>query len=283
MANLFTVWENDPVIVEFLGFQLRYYGLCWALGIAAAMFVLRKVFEKEKLSTELLSSLFFYILIGVFVGARLGHCLFYTPLYYLSHPVEMLLPVSKNEFGAYYFSGYSGLASHGGAIGIVITALIFAKRKKQNLWDVFDKLALVAPLTGFFIRMGNFFNSEIIGKPTNFVFGIVFKSVDNAPRHPAQLYEAFSYLLIFIFLLYVYFRIKNKYKSGFTFGITILLIFFARFIIEYCKEVQEPFENHLKEILFVDMGQLLSLPFIIAGIIIIVLRNKISPNEKNKT
>lgn len=277
--NLSIVWNNDPIFLELGSFQLRHYGLCWAIGIAAGWLVLKSIYKKEKLSEDLLGSLFLYIMFGVIIGARLGHCLFYDPSYYLSHPLEMLLPISKDALGNYHLTGYAGLASHGGAIGIVISILLYSKKKKVDLWDILDKLALVAPLTGFFIRVGNFFNSEIIGQPTGAPWGIVFKKIDNIARHPAQLYEAFIYLIIFLVLYRFYFKIKDKYQSGVIFGISIFFIFLSRFLIEYFKEVQEPFEVYMRETFFIDMGQLLSFPFIIAGLIIIFNRTHSKINK----
>lgn len=265
-------WGIDPVFIEFHDFQIRYYGLFWALGIAAGFLVLKQIYTKEGKSTKQLESLSIYVISGVIIGARLGHCLFYDPVYFITHPLEMILPISKDLVGNYSITGYAGLASHGGAIGIIVSILLYSYYKKQNLWDILDKLALIAPLTGFFIRLGNFFNSEIIGAPTSMPWSVIFIKVDDLPRHPAQLYEASVYLLLFFILYFSYFRIKKNYANGLMFGISILTIFLSRFIIENYKEVQESFELSMKENLSMNMGQLLSLPFIIIGAIIIINR-----------
>jgi len=268
MGLLNIVWDIDPVIFSIGGLSIRYYSCCWALGIGLALCVLSLVYKKEKINPDLLGSLFIYVVLGVFIGARLGHCLFYDPVYYLSNPLEMLLPIAKDAGGSYTFVGYAGLASHGGVIGIIIAIFIYCRRHRCNVWDILDKLGLVGPLTGAFIRFGNFFNSEIIGTPTDQPWGIIFKQIDGLPRHPSQLYEALSYLVIFAIVSYIYLKRRDKHQYGIVFGTTIALVFIARFAIEYTKELQAVFEEGL---LF-DMGQILSIPFIVVGIVIVILK-----------
>ena len=274
MSLLNIVWDIDPVLFNLGPLSIRFYSCCWALGIGSALFVLSKVYKREKLNPDLLGSLFIYVVLGVFIGARLGHCLFYDPVYYLTHPAEMLLPIAKNAAGNYIFVGYAGLASHGGVLGIIIAIFIYCKKYRCYVWDILDKLGLVGPLAGAFIRFGNFFNSEIIGTPTDMPWAIVFKQVDNLPRHPSQLYEAFGYLLIFALVCFIYFKRRDKHQYGIIFGITMALVFIARFLIEYTKEVQSDFEEGL----LLDMGQILSVPFIIIGLVIVVL--KFRPKNK---
>lgn len=224
----------------------------------------------------MLESLVIYVFLGVFLGARLGHCLFYDFQYFASHPLEIISPFSINNRGEWKFTGYAGLASHGGIIGIIIATALYCRKKKVSIWDILDKLALIGPLAGAFIRLGNFFNSEIIGNETDVPWAIIFKRVDDMPRHPSQLYEAIAYLLIFLLVFYVYTQKRNKHAKGLVFGITITSVFISRFLIEFTKIIQSPFEEKLP----IDMGQILSIPFIIIGLIIIYLRyNKPCPRE----
>lgn len=262
------IWDIDPEIFKIGAISIRYYSLCWLSAFIVGVFVLRKVYIKEKLDSKLLDSLVIYIFLGVLIGARLGHCLFYDFDYYVSHPLEMILPFGKDQLGNWSIKGYAGLASHGGIAGIIIAIFIYCWKNKVLVWDILDKLALVGPLGGACIRVGNFFNSEIIGKPTDSPIGIVFKQVDNLPRHPSQLYEAFSYILIFILVYYIYTRKRKKHSPGFVFGVTITFVFISRFLIEFSKIVQSPFEENLP----IDMGQILSLPFIIIGVSILLVR-----------
>ncbi len=227
-----------------------------------SFFVLRWIYKKENLPTENLERLTTYGVIGILVGARLGHCLFYEPAYYLSHPLEMLLPISFDSDGGITFVGYQGLASHGGALGLLIALYVYAKKTGQSMINTIDLIAVVTGLAGGFIRLANFINSEIIGLPTEKPWGIIFSRVDNIPRHPAQLYEAISYFMIFALMLFLYKTRRDKLKNGFLFGLVLVLIFSARFMIEFVKENQTGFEDGM----IFNMGQLLSLPYILVGI-----------------
>lgn len=217
------------------------------------------IFKRENKSEHDLNDLVWYMILGTVLGARLGHCLFYNPDYYLSHPLE-ILQIWKG-----------GLASHGAGIGIITALMLYTRKKKEIsfLW-IMDRVVITVALSGFFIRLGNLFNSEIIGKPTNGNWGFIFVSVDNIPRHPAQLYEAIAYLLIFIFLLSFYFRVKGKFKNGLLFGLFLISIFGFRFFVEFFKENQSLFEQKL----FLNMGQLLSIPFVIMGIYFLFRKDK---------
>ena len=276
MNILNIIWDIDPVLFKLGPLQLRYYSICWMLAFACGFLLMKSIYQKENIPIEKLVCLFMYIFFGTFIGARLGHCLFYDPLYFLTHPLDMLLPFGKDEYGNVAFTGYAGLASHGGAIGIIIAIAIYAYRYKGGVWNILDKLAVVAPLSGMFIRLGNFFNSEIIGYPTNMQWGIIFGRIDDLPRHPAQLYEAIAYLAIFGILYYLYTRKGKRFQSGFIFGLALTLIFSFRFFVEFYKEIQEDFESGM----LLDMGQYLSIPFFIAGIIIILFKYK---NRKEHT
>lgn len=263
-------WNIDPIIFSLGSLGIRYYSLCWLIGFALGYYFIKKVFIKEKLDTELLWPLLYYTAIGALIGARLGHCIFYDWAYFSKHIIEIFLPIQITAHGI-KFIGYTGLASHGGAIGVIIALILFSKKHKIPFLNLLDKIAFVTPIAGAFIRIGNFFNSEIIGGPANVAWAVIFQRVDSTPRHPAQLYEAFAYFIIFGILYYSYYKSTIR-KKGFIFGLSISLIFIVRFLIEFYKEVQEPFELKMREAIYLDMGQLLSLPFIILGIYFIISR-----------
>ncbi len=255
-------WNPDPEIVNLFGFSLRYYSLFFAGGLILCIYLLGRIYKREGIPSEYLEKLSIYGIVGIVVGARLGHCLFYEPAYYLSHPLEMLLPISFSVDGGVAFTGFRGLASHGGALGLMIAIFFYSRRTKQSMLDTIDLIAIVAALACGFIRIGNFMNAEIIGTPTTKPWGIVFERVDNLPRHPAQLYEALAYLIIFTIMMVLYQRKRAWLKNGFAFGLVLVLCFTARFIIEFVKENQVPFEAGMA----LNMGQLLSLPYIAAGL-----------------
>jgi prolipoprotein diacylglyceryl transferase len=255
-------WDLDPEIINILGISLRYYGLFFVSGLILCIYILGWIFKKEKIPSEYLEKLSIYGLIGILVGARLGHCLFYQPSYYFSHPLEMILPIIFLPTGGIKFIGFQGLASHGGGLGLIIALIFYARKTKQSIINTIDLIAIVTALGGGFIRLANFMNSEIIGTQTSKPWGIIFERVDNVPRHPAQLYEAISYFLIFGLMIILYKTNRDKLRNGFFFGLVLVLIFTARFFIEFVKERQVAFEENLK----LDMGQLLSIPYILIGI-----------------
>lgn len=265
----FIHWNLDPVLIHIGNFGLRYYSLCWVLGFIFGYLLVRKIFIKEKLETKLVDALFIYVFLGALIGARLGHCLFYDWKYFSHHILEIFLPISFTPSGV-KFTGYAGLASHGGAIGVILAVLLYNRKYHIPILSILDKLAFATPVFGALIRIGNFFNSEIIGAPTNVSWAVVFDRVDAIPRHPSQLYEALAYLITFVVLCFAYrYKYKHGIRDGLIFGLCITLIFIARFFIEYCKEVQEPFEIGLRESVGMDMGQILSIPFILAGLFFI--------------
>ncbi len=190
-------WNPNPEIINIFGFSLRYYGLLFVGGLIASIYLLGLIFKKENIPSENLEKLATYGIIGILIGARLGHCLFYEPSYYLSHPMEMILPFSFPAEGGIEFTGYQGLASHGGVLGVLIALYIYSRKTKHSMIDTLDLIAVVAGISLGAIRLGNFMNSEIIGMPTSKAWGVIFEQVDHVPRHPAQLYEAISYFLIF--------------------------------------------------------------------------------------
>ena len=267
--------------------HLRWYSMCWLVGLVGAYLVVRWLYKDQKVKDELFDPLFIYCFIGILAGARLGHCLFYEPDYYLTsfqHFAEMLLPMKKGYDG-WHFTGYAGLASHGGTLGLMIALWLYCRHTKMNLWHVLDNIAIATGITACFIRLGNLMNSEIIGTPTTVPWAFIFQQVDQQPRHPGQLYEAIAYALLFIImvLMYRYFKgdketrrqgdketrrqedkeTRRQVGSGFYFGFCLFYIFTFRFFIEYTKADQVNFESGM---LF-NMGQLLSVPFVILGIV----------------
>ncbi len=263
-------WNPDPEIVRLFGtFSLRYYSLLFVGGLILGYQVVKRIYAKEGFPPEHLEKLAMYIFIATVVGARLGHCLFYEPEYYLSRPLEMLLPI-RIEDGRIAFTGFQGLASHGGILAVFIAIWIFCKKYKENMFAVLDKVSIGGALAGGFIRLGNFMNSEILGKATNGDWGFIFSRVDNIPRHPAQLYESIAYFIIFIILLMLHKKRRTKHSDGWLFGLFFTLLFLARFIIEFFKINQVSFEDGMA----LNMGQLLSIPFIIFGLTVMFLKTK---------
>lgn len=263
-------WNVDPVIFMITdSFPLKYYGALFACGLLLGYYIVRSIYKKENLSLDNLDSLLVYVIVGTILGARLGHCFFYEPSYFLKHPIEILLPIQKIA-GVYKFVGYQGLASHGGTIGVLIAIILYCRKFNVKFLWLLDRMSVGVPVTGAFIRFGNFMNSEIYGKPTNGNWGVVFQRDDMIPRHPTQLYEAFAYFLIFGVLLYMYKSEKIRNASGLIFGCFLTLLFLARFIIEFFKENQESFENNM----LINMGQILSIPFILIGLALIIWKSK---------
>jgi len=258
----YITWNPDPEIVNIFGISIRYYGLLFVGGLILCIYILGWIFKREKIQPENLEKLSIYGMIGILAGARLGHCLFYEPSYYLSHPLEMILPITFPPDGGIKFIGYQGLASHGGVSGLLIALYFYSRKTKHSMLDTLDLIAVVAGLSFGFIRLGNFMNSEIIGIPTTNPWGVIFERVDNVPRHPAQLYEAISYFIIFTVMMVLYKKMRDRLKNGFFFGLATVLCFTARFIIEFIKENQVGFEDGMT----FNMGQLLSLPYIVVGI-----------------
>ena len=246
-------------------FGVRWYSMCWLVGLLLGYLLMKKLYKDEKIPDEKFDPLFIYIFVSVLVGARLGHCLFYQPDYFLSsgkHFVEMFLPIHFMADGSWKFTGYEGLASHGGVIGMIIAIFIYSYRNKINAWIVFDNMGICSCITATFIRLGNLMNSEIIGKVTDVPWAFIFEKVDQYPRHPGQLYEAISYAIFFFIIYTLYKKHPNKVGSGFYVGLCLTLVFAARFFIEFTKDIQEPFEAGLP----LDMGQILSIPLIVIGI-----------------
>jgi prolipoprotein diacylglyceryl transferase len=246
--------------------------LCWLIGLALAYMVVKRLYKEQKIKDELFDPLFIYCFLGILIGARLGHCIFYQPDYFLTSAkgfVEMLLPIHFLADGGWKFTGYEGLASHGGTLGLMIALWLYVKKSKLSIWRVLDNIAIATGITACFIRLGNLMNSEIIGKITDVPWAFIFERVDTMPRHPGQLYEAIAYAILFGIMWTIYkkrstFNVQRStfnVGSGWYFGFCLTYIFTFRFFIEYTKEIQEAFEASLP----IDMGQILSIPFIILG------------------
>ena len=265
-ANLsYILWNPDDTALRIGSFAMHWYSLCWLIGLVLAYLIVRRLYKEQKIKDELFDPLFLYCFIGTLVGARLGHCLFYQPDVYLSswkHFVEMFLPIEFTGNSDWHFTGYRGLASHGGTFGLMIALWLYVRRTKLNIWRVLDNIAIATPATAFFIRIGNLMNSEIIGKPTDVPWAFIFEQVDMLPRHPGQLYEALAYAVLMFIGWRLYRSHPQRVGTGFFFGLCLTYIFTARFLIEFTKEIQEPFEAALP----INMGQILSLPFIAIGI-----------------
>ncbi len=260
-------WNPSPEIFTIPGIDwpVRWYGLLWASALLASHFFMNRIFKAEGRTNKQLDTLTLYIILGVILGARFGHCLFYGPLWdvfdaqgtlieegYLSHPLNMLK----------IYEG--GLASHGGAIGIIVGAILYCRKEKENLLWLFDKLSVVVPLAAMLIRMGNLMNSEIIGKESNLPFAFIFVQIDSIPRHPAQLYEAIFCFFLFLLMYWLWKNKRDNFGSGFMLGLLCVTLFTERFFDEFLKENQAAFENSLT----LNMGQILSIPFVLFGIYI---------------
>ena len=259
------LWNPSDTALSFGPFTIHWYSLCWLIGLALAYLIVQRLYREQKVKEGLFDPLFVYCFIGILVGARLGHCLFYQPDIFLSswhHFVEIFIPIEFLSDGSWHFTGYRGLASHGGTLGLMIALWAYVRKTGMNLWQVLDNIAIATPVTACFIRLGNLMNSEIIGKVTDVPWAFVFERVDAMPRHPGQLYEAIAYAILFFIGWRFYRRMPQRVGTGYFFGLCLAYIFTARFFIEFTKEVQEAFEASLP----LDMGQLLSLPFIVLGV-----------------
>ncbi len=264
------VWNPSTSPISVFGFEIRYYSLCWIIGLVIGYLIMQQLYKRQKASEQQFEPLFIYCFIGILAGARLGHCLFYEPQQYLTSIqgfIEMFLPLQFTPgTWDWHFTGYQGLASHGGTIGLFIALWLYSKKYKLSFSWVLDNIAITTPVVAGMIRLGNFMNSEIIGRATNAPWGVIFAQVDNTPRHPAQLYEAIAYFTIFIVGLILYKKMPQKVGSLFYFGYCLATIFTFRFFVEFFKEVQVEFEQGMT----LDMGQWLSIPFIIIGISCII-------------
>lgn len=253
----YIIWDIDPDIFTFpiINHPLRWYGLFFAFAFLISQQIMYFIYKKEGRTTAEVDKLTIYMIVATIVGARLGHVLFYNPTYYLQNPLKIIM------------TWEGGLASHGGVIGILIALYLFARKTNVSYLWALDRISIVAALTFCMIRLGNLMNSEMIGTPTNLPWGFIFTNKDNIPRHPAQLYEAIHYFISFIILFCVWYRQKDRMKNGFLFSWSLIILFSLRFVDEFFKINQEQFEDGM----ILNMGQILSIPFILAGIVILIL------------
>lgn len=268
-------WEPSETIFKIGDFGIHYYSLMFVLAFTIGYYLMKRMFNKEKISEEFIEPLLVYVVFSTLIGARLGEVFFYNWDYYSNHLIEILLPIREKENGGflfgllnnYEFIGFRGLASHGASIGIILGLYIYQRKYnyKPLLW-LLDRLSIPVSLGAFLVRIGNFFNSEIVGKYTGNNFGVIFiNRGETLPRHPTQLYESFGYLILFLILNYFYKNRENN--NGYLFGIFLSTMFTIRFIVEFLKESQGGFESKLT--LF-STGQWLSIPMILSGLFIII-------------
>nr|WP_295927574.1 prolipoprotein diacylglyceryl transferase [uncultured Dyadobacter sp.] len=259
----YIIWNVRPEVFPFLDLP-RWYGVFWGAGILVSITIAASIFKTENRPAGEMDQLTIFLIVGTLLGARLGHILFYAPGHYWQHPIE-ILPVSLTP--AFHFTGLAGLASHGGGIGIIIAACIYARRNGLDALWLLDRIAIVVPLCGAFIRLGNLMNSEMIGIPSTMPWAFVFTDVDRIPRHPAQLYEAIYCGLLFVLLYSLWRGKRTQWPNGMLFGLMLTILFSLRFVDEYFKINQESFENSM----ILNMGQLLSIPFITVGVATMIL------------
>lgn len=281
MLSLFINWNANPEIFTIPGIDwpVRWYGLSWALAFIGSHFFMNRIYRTEGRTDKQLDTLTLYIVLATVLGARLGHCLFYDYAYYSKHPLEILK----------VWEG--GLASHGGAIGILTGMWLYCRKTKESWLWLFDRLVVVVPLASMCIRFGNLMNSEIVGKTTNVAWGFKFFNNDEDKinlithhipipvRHATQLYEALFYLVLFVLFYWLWKNKRNAVGKGFMFGLFCILMFSFRFLMEFMKENQSEFENALP----INMGQILSIPFIILGIIMVARSSKLKNNNLQTT
>ncbi len=308
MFFLGITWNPDDTIFKLGVLQIKYYNMMWIVAFAVGWFIMKRIFQSEKKSLQKLDSLFIYTVIATMLGARLGHVFFYDWSYYKNHLIEILLPIRESADGAlfgfidgYEFTGFTGLASHGAAIGIIIGMWLLTRKYKdlKMLW-ILDRIVIPVSIGAFFVRLGNFFNSEINGKIVNKDFFLAtrfvrdsddmpagralaltgektvnaaYKALEEQPkyaevlnsipfRHPAQLYEGICYIVVFAVLYYLYWKTPKKNQPGFLFGLFLILLWTVRFFVEFVKKSQGGFEDSLG---LLSTGQWLSLPFILLG------------------
>ena len=268
MNDFIIEWAPNEKIFSFGPIAIHWYSMMFLLAFYIGFQILKKIYIKEKKNVALLDPFLVHMVLGTIIGARLGEVFFYNWEYFQNNLLEIFLPIKLNDSGM-DFIGFRGLSSHGATVGIIISIFIYKIRYKYDsvLW-IFDRLVIAVAIGGMFVRIGNFFNSEIVGKFTNSDFGVVFLNRgDSLPRHPAQLYEAFGYLILFILLVLIYNKSKLSMKKGFIFGFFLITLFTIRFVVEYVKESQGGIEKTLG---IISTGQWLSIPFIIIGILLMI-------------
>ncbi len=273
MNDFILEWSPDEKIISFGSIGIHWYSLMFLLAFFIGFQIMKKIYVKEKKDIALLDPFLVHMVLGTIIGARLGEVFFYNWNYFQNNLLEIFLPFEIDDSG-WKFIGFRGLSSHGATIGIITSIIIYKIKYKYDsvLW-IFDRLVIAVALGGMFVRIGNFFNSEILGKFTNADFGVIFLNRgENLPRHPAQLYEAFGYLILFALLVLIYNKTKLSTKKGFIFGFFLTKLFSIRFIVEYVKESQGGIEETLG---ILSTGQWLSIPFIIFGFLLMINSYKI--------
>lgn len=278
MLALKFLWAPDPVAISLGSFNVYYYSLMFVIAFASGLYLMKYMFKKESISLEYLDPLLLYMVAGTLIGARLGEVFFYNWDYFQNNLLEIILPVKITEAG-WKFVGFRGLASHGAVVGILTALYLYTKKYNyaSMLW-VLDRVAITVAFGGVFIRIGNFFNSEIVGKYTGSSFGVVFQNNgETLPRHPVQLYESLGYLIVFFILFSLYKNTKIRSQKGFLIGAFFSLLFTVRFFAEFVKESQGGFGEQLGSL---STGQWLSIPLILLGLVLIVLSSR---NKKANT
>ncbi len=276
MFALKFLWSPDPVAISLGSFKIYYYSLMFVIAFASGLYLMKRMFKKEGVSLEYLDPLLLYMVAGTLIGARLGEVFFYNWNYFQNNLLEIILPVKITDDG-WKFVGFRGLASHGAVVGILTALYLYTKKYKftSMLW-LLDRVAIVVAFGGVFIRIGNFFNSEIVGKYTGSSFGVVFKNNgETMPRHPVQLYESLGYFIVFVILFLIYNKPVLRNKKGFLIGAFFSLLFTVRFFAEFLKESQGGFGDQLGHL---TTGQWLSIPLILLGLGLMAFSNKIKAN-----
>ena len=266
MDFLQIIWEPASDGIRLFGnFKIHYYSMMWIVAFVLGYRIMKKIYNNENQSEKKLDSLFMYSVLGIMIGARLGHVIFYQAELFREDFFSVFLPFKFS--GGFEFTGFRGLASHGATIGMIVSMYLYNKKvlKKSILW-ILDRVVIACASGAIFIRIGNFFNSEIIGKPAEegLPWAVVFKNIDNIPRHPGQLYEAFGYLFVFLIVYFIYWKTKKGMQEGYLFGLFLLLLMTVRVFVEQFKIAQV--DGREDWILGFNTGQILSIPFIFIGI-----------------
>ena len=272
LLPLVVTWDVNPALFHLGSFEVRYYGVLWAVALGISAYIFHHIMIREGLSEKTFNSVFWFGVISTVLGSRLGHCLFYDPGYYLTHPVE-ILDIRQG-----------GMASHGAAVGLLIGLWLFSRKNKlPYIWSL-DRISIVVAISGVAVRLGNLMNSEIYGTVTSLPWGFIFvRDGETLPKHPTQIYEALCYLVLFVILLWMYYK-KDlaRRRPGVMFGFFLIILFGTRFLIEFIKNPQVDFEQNM----VLNMGQLLSIPFIVAGVVILwraLKQAPLTPSPLKKT
>lgn len=260
----YLTWDIDPNLIAIGDIQVRWYGIMFAIAFILGYQIMKWIYIREEKNIQNIDQLLFYLIGGTIIGARLGHCLLYDPSYYLSNPIKILA----------VWEG--GLASHGSGIGVLVGLYLYKRKTQESYLWLLDRIAIPTALAAFFIRIGNLFNSEIIGIPASVPWAVIFKRVDLVPRHPAQVYEALSYALIFFLLMFIYKTSERRLYNGVIFGVFLVSVFTSRFFIEFVKTKQEAYSSGF----WMSTGQVLSIPFVMAGVVLILMALKGLSNAK---